>query len=114
MASSSRSCTRPPRWTHADQASRRTRRPNGDHANLPAGNRWQLAGRAWHSAPVPEIHFDERIAAVYDVGGTVEFDPAVIDSTVSFLADLARDGAALELGIGTGRIALPLSRRGVR
>jgi SAM-dependent methyltransferase len=33
---------------------------------------------------------------------------------VRFLADLAGDGAALELGIGTGRIALPLSRRGVR
>src|SRR6266542_5147830 len=42
------------------------------------------------------------------------FDPAVVDPTVSFLADLARDGDALELGIGTGRIALPLSRRGVR
>lgn len=33
---------------------------------------------------------------------------------MSFLADLAGDGDALELGIGTGRIALPLSRRGVR
>src|SRR5207253_6019465 len=31
-----------------------------------------------------------------------------------FLADLAGDGAALELAIGTGRIALPLSQRGVR
>jgi SAM-dependent methyltransferase len=42
------------------------------------------------------------------------FDPAVVDPAVSFLADLAGDGGALELGIGTGRIALPLSRRGVR
>jgi SAM-dependent methyltransferase len=33
---------------------------------------------------------------------------------VSFLADMAGTGPALELGIGTGRIALPLSRRGVR
>jgi SAM-dependent methyltransferase len=33
---------------------------------------------------------------------------------VSFLADLAGEGAALELGIGTGRVALPLSQRGVR
>jgi SAM-dependent methyltransferase len=32
---------------------------------------------------------------------------------VDFLADLAGDGAAVELGIGTGRIALPLSARGV-
>jgi SAM-dependent methyltransferase len=42
------------------------------------------------------------------------FDPAVLEPTVSFLAQLAGDGAALELGIGTGRIALPLSERGVR
>jgi SAM-dependent methyltransferase len=33
---------------------------------------------------------------------------------VRFLADLAGGGSVLELGIGTGRIAIPLSRRGVR
>jgi SAM-dependent methyltransferase len=64
--------------------------------------------------PVPKIYFDERIAKGYDAASTDMFDPAVVDSAVTFLADLARDGAALELGIGTGRIALPLSRRGVR
>jgi SAM-dependent methyltransferase len=63
---------------------------------------------------VPKIYFDERIAAGYDAASTDWFDPAIVDSTVSFLADLAGDGAALELGIGTGRIALPLSQRGVR
>ena len=42
------------------------------------------------------------------------FDPAVVDPAVDFLAELAGDGAALELGIGTGRIALPLAQRGVR
>jgi SAM-dependent methyltransferase len=41
------------------------------------------------------------------------FEPAVVDPAVSFLADLAGEGGALELGIGTGRIALPLSQRGV-
>jgi trans-aconitate methyltransferase len=41
------------------------------------------------------------------------FDPAVVDPAVDFLAALAESGPALELGIGTGRIALPLSRRGV-
>jgi SAM-dependent methyltransferase len=63
---------------------------------------------------VPKIYFDERIAAGYDAASTDRFDAAIVDSTVSFLADLAGDGAALELGIGTGRIALPLSQRGVR
>ena len=57
-------------------------------------------------------YFDERIAARYDEGAM--FTPTVVDPAVRFLADLAGDGAALELGIGTGRIALPLSRRGVR
>jgi SAM-dependent methyltransferase len=67
-----------------------------------------------HSAPVPEIYFDERIAKGYDAGSADMFDPAVVDPAVSFLAELAGTGAALELGIGTGRIALPLSQRGVR
>jgi SAM-dependent methyltransferase len=42
------------------------------------------------------------------------FDPAVVEPVVDFLAGLAGDGAALEFGIGTGRIALPLAERGVR
>ena len=41
------------------------------------------------------------------------FDPAVVDPAVDFLVELAGSGRALELGIGTGRIALPLARRGV-
>ncbi|MBM3672228.1 MAG: class I SAM-dependent methyltransferase [Actinobacteria bacterium] len=42
------------------------------------------------------------------------FDPAVLGPTVGFLAALAGDGDALELGIGTGRVAVPLAERGVR
>jgi SAM-dependent methyltransferase len=63
---------------------------------------------------VAEIVFDEPIAASYDADSAAMYDPAVVDPAVDFLADLAGDGAALELGVGTGRIALPLSRRGVR
>jgi hypothetical protein len=62
---------------------------------------------------VPKVYFDERIAARYDVDAADMFEPAIIDPTVNFLADLAGAGDALELGIGTGRIGLPLSRRGV-
>jgi SAM-dependent methyltransferase len=62
--------------------------------------------------PKPKNYFDERIAERYDEGDM--FEPAAVDPVVRFLADLAGEGAALELGIGTGRIALPLSRRGVR
>ena len=61
-----------------------------------------------------KIYFDTRIAAGYDAASTDMFAPAAVDPAVHFLADLAGDGAALELGIGTGRIALPLHERGVR
>jgi len=63
---------------------------------------------------VPEDHFGERVAARFDERYAHKADPAVVDPIVAFLADLAGDGAALELGVGTGRIALPLARRGVR
>jgi SAM-dependent methyltransferase len=62
---------------------------------------------------MPKDYFGERIAARYDETSAEMFDPAVVDPVVDFLAALAGDGAALELGIGTGRIALPLAQRGV-
>lgn len=60
-----------------------------------------------------EDYFGEEIAARYDDGGPM-FGAEVVGQTVDFLAELAGDGAALELGIGTGRIAVPLAGRGVR
>jgi len=63
---------------------------------------------------MPEDYFGERVAARYDDPADEMFQPAAVDPVVDFLADLAGDGAALELGIGTGRIALPLAGRGVR
>ncbi len=63
---------------------------------------------------MPEDFFGERVAERYDESLGEMADPAVLVQTVDFLAELARGGEALELGIGTGRIALPLSARGVR
>jgi SAM-dependent methyltransferase len=63
---------------------------------------------------VPTGYFGERVAARYDDPDSEMFQPAAIDPVVDFLAELAGDGAALELGIGTGRIAIPLAQRGVR
>jgi SAM-dependent methyltransferase len=57
-------------------------------------------------------YFDERIAATYDDDDEI-FNPEIVDPVVDFLAGLAGTGRALEFGIGTGRIALPLARRGV-
>ena len=58
-------------------------------------------------------HFGDEVAARYDASGAAELDPAVIARTVDVLAELAGEGAALELAVGTGRIALPLAARGV-
>jgi hypothetical protein len=63
---------------------------------------------------VPENHFGEAVAARYDELAAGMFDASVVEPAVDFLEQLAGDGRALELGIGTGRIALPLSARGVR
>jgi SAM-dependent methyltransferase len=63
---------------------------------------------------MPRDYFGERVAARYDETSTDMFEEAEVEPVVDFLAELATDGPALELGIGTGRIALPLSRRGIR
>lgn len=57
-------------------------------------------------------YFGESVASTYDedVGC---FGPEAVDPVVNFLAELAGSGSALEFGIGTGRIALPLARKGV-
>jgi len=60
-------------------------------------------------------YFAGRVAERYDErAGARLFAAEVVDPVVDVLAELAGDGAALELGIGTGRIALPLRQRGVR
>lgn len=58
-------------------------------------------------------YFGERVAATYDDASGHEFQPSVVNATADFLAQLAGKGRALELAVGTGRIALPLARRGV-
>jgi SAM-dependent methyltransferase len=63
---------------------------------------------------VAETRFDEWVAHHYRTLWPELFEPTLIERTVDFLAGLASGGAALEFGIGTGRIALPLSRRGLQ
>ena len=58
-------------------------------------------------------YFDERVARRYDASNGPEFEKESIRATVDFLAALAGGGRALELAIGTGRIAVPLRERGV-
>jgi SAM-dependent methyltransferase len=63
--------------------------------------------------PDEDGYFDDRVAARYDESAAEMFDPAVVDPVVDFHAETAGSGRALELGIGTGRIAVPLAQRRV-
>ena len=54
-----------------------------------------------------------EIASVYDATSAGMFESAVLGPTVDVLASLAGNGAALEFAVGTGRVALPLSERGI-
>jgi SAM-dependent methyltransferase len=60
-----------------------------------------------------EGFFGERAASVYDERAADMFDPALVGPVVEMLAGFAEQGRALEFGIGTGRIALPLAEHGV-
>ena len=55
-------------------------------------------------------HVAGRVAEHYDESSAEMFDPAVVGPAVDLLGELAGDGAALEPGIDTGRLALPLRR----
>jgi len=62
---------------------------------------------------MPEDHFAGEVAARYDERLAAMGSPEVLEPTVDLLSNLAGTGAALELAVGTGRIALPLAARGV-
>jgi len=58
--------------------------------------------------------WDEQTAARYGVDAAASYAPDELNPAVDFLARLAGSGAALEFAVGTGRVAVPLARRGVR
>ncbi|GAB4002612.1 class I SAM-dependent methyltransferase [Glycomyces albus] len=58
-------------------------------------------------------YFGPEVAASYDDPASEAFAPEEVEPTADLLAELAGDGPALEFAIGTGRVALPLARRGV-
>jgi SAM-dependent methyltransferase len=57
--------------------------------------------------------WDREIAEVYDKTYAAGFEPSVLGPIVGMLADLSGGGQALEFAVGTGRVALALSERGV-
>src|SRR6516164_5264604 len=90
--------------------------------DLPANGHQQPGKSRVRCGPAPRYrpamddadgYFGEPVAATYDEESAEMFSPTAVDPVVELLAGLAGGGRALELGIGTGRIALPLARRGV-
>ena len=61
----------------------------------------------------PDDVWDVGAAQRYDTPGAGMFAPEVLGPTVDRLVELAGGGRALELAIGTGRVAVPLAERGV-
>jgi SAM-dependent methyltransferase len=62
---------------------------------------------------LPEDHFGPDVASRYDQDSAPMFAPEALDPAVDRLAALAGGRPALELAIGTGRVAIPLAARGV-
>jgi SAM-dependent methyltransferase len=89
--------------------------PPGPHRQQPKSGGGLAPWSAWVTGMAgfdDPAFYGDRWAAVYDEhhAGTAGLDPA---AAVEFLAGLAGDGRALELAIGTGRVALPLAGRGI-
>ena len=77
-------------------------------------NPWTAHGLRWHRRGVEQDEiWDQTAAAQYDTPGEGMFAPDVLGPTVDLLSGLVGEGAALELAVGTGRVAIPLTERGV-
>src|SRR4051794_30327311 len=63
--------------------------------------------------PMGSIEWGRELAEVYDATYAAGAAPAVLNPIVDALAELAGSGRALEFAVGTGRVALALSARGV-
>ena len=61
---------------------------------------------------LPDPHLDPIVAAAYDEAPDTQLRSA-LGSTVAVLSELAGDGRAVELAVGTGRVAIPLAAAGV-
>ena len=94
---------------------RRTSAPRPAPAGRAAGQtrRQRTAGRAGSSVVTSSDLWDAGTAERYDEGAAAMSAPEVLGPTVDALVRLADGGPALELAVGTGRVAVPLLARGV-
>lgn len=74
-------------------------RPSRYHSTA---GRWRFDLTSGTVRLVPTVYFDEKIAGRYDADYADMFSPAVVDPAVNFLARLAGDGGAQEIGVSIG------------
>ncbi len=100
------------------RASAVLRMPNDEDAvvGLCGGDEmtWPVSPVATRVHWVPQDWFGEDVASSYDLDTAPMGGPDALNPMVDLLAELADGGPALEFGVGTGRVALPLSERGIR
>src|ERR1700730_3841576 len=81
------------------------------------GGVWKMGGRRSDFRvilpSVGSITWSQDVAEVYDATSSAMFEPSVLDPTFDRLAEVAQGGPVLELAVGPGRVALPLSGRDV-
>jgi SAM-dependent methyltransferase len=77
------------------------------------GTQWATSDRCGRLPAVGAHTWGREIAEVYDRTYSAMAQPSVVQPMVDVLAELAGGGPTLEFAIGTGRVALPLSARGV-
>jgi hypothetical protein len=82
-------------------------------AGLPTENAWPVGEGSRRLLFMGSITWGPDVAEVYDTTYAAGFAPSVLDPVVGLLAALAGDGPALEFAVGTGRVALALSARGI-
>jgi SAM-dependent methyltransferase len=82
-------------------------------AGLPAENAWPAGEGSRRLHVMVSITWGPDVAEVYDATYAAGFAPAVLDPVVGLLAARAGGGPALEFAVGTGRVALALSARGI-
>jgi SAM-dependent methyltransferase len=76
-------------------------------------NHDRSAKSAWQAGAVASIMWGKDVAEMYDATSATMFESSVLEPTLDLLVDVARGGTALEFAAGTGRVALPLSARGI-
>ena len=83
------------------------------HVGRHCTTRWRPVPTRCQRGVMNDGIFDDVVARTYDESSSEMFDDAVLWPTVDLLVDLADGGRVLEFAVGTGRVAVPLSARGV-